>query len=234
MVGLKNVRFSDASHASARLASVIASNRRWADEQTKRDPEYFSRMANSPQKPEVLFIGCSDSRVPANMILGNAPPGSVFTMRNIANQVLSADMGAMSVIEFAVDVLKVPNIMVVGHYGCNGIKNAMGASDASRARAGALEHWLRHIRDVARLNHEELSTIEDEEQRYRRLVELNVAENCLAVLKTGTVQRARIESPERLPKIHGCVYDLNDGKLLELQINYKHYASKYDALYRLY
>lgn len=216
------------------IGDVIQSNREWADSMLAEDPEYFKRMAETPQRPEILFIGCADSRVPANSILGGAPPGKVFVMRNIANQVNASDMGAMSLLEFAVEHLQVPKIFVVGHYGCGGVQAAMAANDPAKDSGGCLENWLRGIRDVQRLNHQELSAIEDPKERERRLVELNVKESCLNVLKTGVVQRARHKSPERKPKIHGLVYDIADGHLVELDIDFKHYGQKYDDVYRLY
>lgn len=223
----------EAPIAGSAIADVIRSNREWAAVKTREDPDYFHRLATDPQKPDILFIGCSDSRVPANSILGGLPPGKVFVMRNIANQVQSSDMGAMSLLEFAVEHLRIPTILVVGHYGCNGVLSAMKARTPCASGGGCVENWLRAVRDVQRLNYEELYAIEDENERYRRLVELNVKENSLNVMKAGVVQRARAASPENRPSIHGLVYDVEDGRLKELGIDFDGYRERFRDVYSM-
>src|SRR5690606_19074363 len=162
---------------------VFENNRRWVEEHTRADPNFFEDLAKT-QDPDFLYIGCADSRVPANQIMG-LHPGDVFEHRNIANLVVNTDMNAQSVIQYAVEQLGVKHVVVCGHYGCGGVRAAMQSQDL-----GLLNGWLRNIRDVYRLHHEELDAIEDEEARYRRLVELNVYEQCVNVIKTSWVQQS--------------------------------------------
>ena len=166
------------------------------------DPEYFERLAHL-QTPEFLWIGCSDSRVPANEITGTAP-GEIFVQRNIANMVIHTDLNLLSVLEYAVVVLKVKHIIVCGHYGCGGVKAAM-----SHKSFGIINKWLRNIKDVYRLHEDELMAIADEEQRVNRLVELNVQEQVLNLAKTSIVQHAW--NTEQRPHLHGWVYGLTNG-----------------------
>lgn len=210
---------------------IFENNRKWVNEMKRTNPKYFEDMAKG-QSPKYLWIGCSDSRVPSATITGLAP-GELFVHRNVANCVIGTDFNIMSVLQFSVEVLKVKHIIVCGHYECGGVKASMTARDA-----GLIENWLRHIRDVHRLHNSELVSIADEEQRFRRLVELNVQEQCLNLFKTGIVQRRRAESlkegGQRFPQIHGMVYDIKEGLLRELPIDFDAYAQKFDNVYKLY
>jgi len=203
---------------------VFENNRKWVAEKTDKDPDFFARLAHG-QDPEFLFIGCADSRVPANEIMGLAP-GEVFVHRNIANLVVNTDINAQSVIEYAVAHLDVKHIVVCGHYGCGGVKAAMQAADL-----GILNGWLREIRDVYRLHQKELNTIEDEHARYRRLIELNVQEQCIHVIKTAVVQKKYVS--EGYPEVHGWVYDIGDGLLHDLDLPFKKVLSEIQEIYNL-
>ncbi len=184
-------------------------NRRWVKEQLAKDPQYFEKLAIG-QKPRYLFIGCSDSRVPGSGITGTGP-GEMFTHRNIANLVVHTDMNMLSVLQYAVEVLKVEVVMVVGHYGCGGV-----AAAASDKQFGLIDNWLTNIKDVIRLHETQLLRISDEEQRLRRLVELNVIEQVRNLAKTNIIQNARRGSNP--PKLYGLVYDLREGLLKDLQV----------------
>jgi carbonic anhydrase len=181
---------------------LLLENKAWAREKTMEDPDYFHRLADL-QTPEFLWIGCSDSRVPANEITGTAP-GEIFVQRNIANMVVHTDLNLLSVLEYAVVVLKVKHIIVCGHYGCGGVKAAM-----SHKSYGIINKWLRNIKDVYRLHEDELLAIDDEEARVDRLVELNVEEQVLNLAKTSIVQHAW--KAEQRPHLHGWVYGLSNG-----------------------
>jgi carbonic anhydrase len=181
---------------------LLLENKAWAREKVMEDPDYFHRLANV-QTPEFLWIGCSDSRVPANEITGTAP-GEIFVQRNIANMVVHTDMNLLSVLEYAVTVLKVKHIIVCGHYGCGGVKAAM-----SQKSFGIINNWIRNIKDVYRLHEDELLAIESEEKRVDRLVELNVQEQVLNLAKTSIVQSAWYS--EHRPHLHGWVYGLANG-----------------------
>ncbi len=189
---------------------IFENNQAWAASKLSEQGDYFEQLAKG-QAPPVLFIGCADSRVPANTIMGLAP-GDVFVHRNVANLVVNTDLNIHSVIEYAVLNLKVDHIVVCGHYGCGGVKAAMGHQDL-----GVLNGWLREIRDVYRLHRHELDGIEDEEQRYRRLIQLNVHEQCLNVLKTTAVQKALEQRGG--PRVHGWVFDLATGLINDQQFN---------------
>jgi carbonic anhydrase len=191
------------------ISSIFQNNQHWIKEKLKTDKEYFKKLSLS-HNPEILYIGCSDSRVSAEELMG-VKPGEVFVHRNIANMVPNTDLSAMSVINFAVSHLKVKHIVVCGHYYCNGVKSAMESADL-----GILNPWLRNIRDVYRLHKTELNAIQDEEEKYKRLVELNVQEQCVNVLKTADVQRAY---KNKTLSIHGWVFDIHSGKLIDLKIN---------------
>src|SRR5689334_22200634 len=182
---------------------LLRENKAWASEKVKDDPEYFHRLA-SLQTPEFLWIGCSDSRVPANEITGTQP-GEIFVHRNVANMVVHTDVNLLSVLDFAVNHLKVKHVIVCGHYGCGGIKAAMTNHDYKYV----LNMWLRNIKDVYRLHRSEIDSIQDEEKRTDRLVELNVQEQVLHLAKTSIIQRAW-KNDER-PDLHGWVYGLKDG-----------------------
>jgi carbonic anhydrase len=207
-----------------KYAQVFANNRRWVEGKHARDPGYFERLARE-QHPDFLFIGCSDSRVPANKIMG-LEPGDVFVHRNVANLVVNTDINCQSVIQYAVELLHVKYIVVCGHYGCGGVQAAMQSSDL-----GLLNGWLREVRDVYRLHSAELDSLADAEQRHRRLVELSVKEQCRNVIKTSWVQRHYLE--HGYPTVHGWVYDLSKGFLIDLDIPFSETLAEVRVLYRL-
>ena len=182
---------------------LLLENKAWASEKIQDDPEYFSRLADI-QKPDFLWIGCSDSRVPANEIT-NTQPGEIFVHRNIANMVVHTDVNLLSVLDYAVTHLKVKHVIVCGHYGCGGVKAAMTNHDYKQV----LNMWLRNIKDVYRIHRDELNTIENEQQKFDRLVELNVQEQVMHLAKTSIIQRAW--KNEQRPHLHGWVYGLKDG-----------------------
>jgi carbonic anhydrase len=202
---------------------LLENNKIWVAEQTDINPGFFSDLANS-QKPEYLWIGCSDSRVPANEITGTKP-GEMFVHRNIANMVVHSDMNLLSVLSYAVEVLKVKHVIVCGHYGCGGVIAAMG-----NKQYGLIDNWLRHIKDVYRLHHTELDAIEDDTQRTRRMVELNVIEQVNDLGKTSIVQNAWSQGQPL--HIHGWVYDINDGILKDLNVSCTSFKDLH-AVYRL-
>jgi carbonic anhydrase len=182
---------------------LLLENKAWASEKLAENPEYFNRLAHI-QTPEFLWIGCSDSRVPANEITGTQP-GEIFVHRNIANMVVNTDVNLLSVLDYAVNHLKVKHVIVCGHYGCGGVKAAATQSDFK----AVLNMWLRNIKDVYRLHREELDKIKDEEKRTDRLVELNVREQVNNLAKTSIIQRAWKQN--NAPDLHGWVYGLKDG-----------------------
>jgi carbonic anhydrase len=182
---------------------LLLENKAWASEKINDDPEYFNRLAHI-QTPEFLWIGCSDSRVPANEITGTQP-GEIFVHRNIANMVVNTDVNLLSVLDYAVNHLKVKHVIVCGHYGCGGIKAAATQNDFKYV----LNMWLRNIKDVYRLHREELNAIKDEAKRDDRLVELNVQEQVNNLAKTSIIQRAW--KKDNAPDLHGWVYGLKDG-----------------------
>ncbi len=182
---------------------LLTANKKWAQEQVAIDPEFFKRLS-ALQTPEFLWIGCSDSRVPADKITGTQP-GEIFVHRNIANMVVHTDVNLLSVLDYAVNHLKVKHVIICGHYGCGGIKAAMTNHDFKYI----LNMWLRNIKDVYRLHRKELDDLQDEEARTDRLVELNVVEQVMHLAKTSIVQRAW--KNEQRPHLHGWVYGLKDG-----------------------
>ncbi|WP_269222363.1 carbonate dehydratase [Flavobacterium sp. IMCC34518] len=190
---------------------ILDNNKKWVEDQLNNDPEYFKDLAKS-QTPPLLWIGCSDSRVPANEIIG-AKPGEVFVHRNIANMVVHSDMNMLSVLDYAVNVLKVKHVLVCGHYGCGGIKAAMG-----NASIGIIDNWIRHIKDVYRLHHLYLDSIVDETERFNKFVEINVKEQVYDLAKTSIVQSAWRSGQELT--IHGWVYGLNSGFVTDLGVNF--------------
>ena len=192
-----------------KLAHVFENNETWIASKLELNPNYFSDLSKG-QNPDILYIGCSDSRVSAEELMG-LQPGEVFVHRNIANMVVNIDLNCMSVINYAVNHLKVKHVVVCGHYFCGGVKAAMQAQDL-----GLLNPWLRNIRDVYRTHKVELNAIEDENQKYNRLIELNVEEQCINLIKTADVQKA---FKERGIKIHGWVFDIHSGKLIDLHLN---------------
>ncbi|MBO50657.1 MAG: carbonate dehydratase [Planctomycetaceae bacterium] len=190
------------------IPTLMENNRRWAEGVTERDPEFFERLSQG-QSPQVLWIGCADSRVPANQVIG-LDPGEVFVHRNIANVVVHSDFNCLSVIEYAVAVLKVRHVIVCGHYGCGGV---MAASH--NHPVGLIDNWLRHIRDVRQMNETALNAIEDDDARFDRLCELNVIEQVHNVCRTTIVQQAWEQGQDL--SVHGLIYNLKDGLLRDLE-----------------
>lgn len=182
---------------------LLLENKAWAAERIKEDPEFFNRLANL-QRPEFLWIGCSDSRVPSNQITGTQP-GEIFVHRNVANLVINTDVNLLSVLDYAVNYLEVKHVIVCGHYGCGGVKAALTKTDYK----AVLNMWLRNIKDVYRLHRNELDAIQDEESRCDRLVELNVQEQVMNLAKTSIIQHAW--KKDMRPDLHGWVYGLKDG-----------------------
>lgn len=203
---------------------VFEHNKAWAADKCSKDPEFFAHLS-AGQNPEYLWIGCSDSRIPAEQITG-LEAGDVFVHRNIANLVCNTDLNAMSVITYAVEHLKVKHIVVCGHYGCGGVKAAMTPKDM-----GILNPWLRNIRDVYRLHEKELDAIADEETRYNRLVELNVTEQCRNVIKSASVQKSYAEN--KFPIVHGWVFGFHDGLLKDLNLDFEKVLSDIQKIYNL-
>jgi carbonic anhydrase len=189
------------------LQDLLTRNQAWSDKQRQRDPEYFTRLV-SQQNPEFLWIGCSDSRVPANEIIGLAP-GEVFVHRNIANVVVHTDLNCLSVVQYAVDVLKVKHILIVGHYGCGGVRAAL-----QDVRVGLADNWLRHVQDVRDKYRGGLRAIEDVATRVDRLCELNVVEQALNVAETTVLRDAWARGQEI--SVQGWIYGLADGLVREL------------------
>jgi carbonic anhydrase len=193
------------------LDKVFENNQKWIQDKLKSDSNFFDDLGKG-QSPELLYIGCSDSRVTAEDLMGLGP-GEVFVHRNIANMVISIDLNVMSVVNYAVNFLKVNHVVVCGHFACGGVKAAMQSADL-----GILNPWLRNIRDVYRIHKNELNAIEDEEKKYDRLVELNVQEQCINLIKTAAVQKAY---RDRGLRVHGWVFDVHSGKLVDLKIDFE-------------
>ena len=189
--------------------SLLDNNKVWVSKNLEKDPEFFNRLANG-QQPPLLWIGCSDSRVPANEIIG-AQPGEVFVHRNIANMVIHTDISMLSVLDYAVNVLNVKHIIVCGHYGCGGVQAAMGNKNI-----GLIDNWIRHIKDVYRHHATELNSIDGEKDRFNRFVELNVVEQVFDLAKTSIVQGTWKKNKEL--HIHGWVYDISDGLINDLEV----------------
>jgi carbonic anhydrase len=202
---------------------LLQGNRDWVKRETEKDPDYFNKLA-SGQDPDVLWIGCSDSRVPANEVT-NTKPGQVFVHRNIANMCVHSDMNMLSVLDYAVNVLKVKHVIVAGHYGCGGIAAAL-----SNTQFGLIDNWLRHIKDVYRLHSNELDRIMDEKLKVNRLVELNVIEQVYNLCKTTIVQNAWREREDL--EVHGWVIDLSSGLVKDLQVTAKS-SNKLGEIFKL-
>ena len=202
---------------------IIEQNKKWVASKINEDPEYFERLSHG-QTPPLLWIGCSDSRVPANEVIG-AQPGEVFVHRNIANMVVHSDMNMLSVLDYAVNVLKVKHVIVCGHYGCGGVKAALGNDSI-----GIIDNWIRHIKDVYRLHHTHLDSITDEKERFDTFVELNVKEQVLDLAKTSIVQGAWRNGNDL--SLHGWVYGLNSGIVKDLQVNLSN-NKDLDTVYQL-
>jgi len=202
---------------------ILDNNKNWVASKLAEDENFFNKLADG-QKPPLLWIGCADSRVPANEITGTQP-GEVFVHRNIANMVLHTDMNMLSVLDYAVNVLEVRHVIVCGHYGCGGVKAAMG-----NANIGLIDNWIRHIKDVYRFHHVELDNIADENERFDRFVELNVQEQVMDLAKTSIVQNAWKHG--RNLWIHGWVYSIRNGLVKDLNVNFGSNAELPDV-YRL-
>ncbi|RBA28304.1 carbonate dehydratase [Flavobacterium tibetense] len=202
---------------------ILKNNQKWVEEKLSLNPNFFSKLAQG-QQPPLLWIGCSDSRVPANEIIG-AEAGEVFVHRNIANMVIHTDMSMLSVLDYAVNALQVKHVIVCGHYGCGGVKAAMGNTSI-----GVIDNWIRHIKDVYRFHQEELDTITDENKRFNRFVELNTMEQVFDLAKTSIVQNAWKNGQEL--HLHGWVYGLNSGLVNDLGVNFS-CDKDLDAVYQL-
>lgn len=190
--------------------ALLSGNRQWVAEQLKEDPDYFKKLSQG-QSPEVLWIGCSDSRVPANQVTGTKP-GEVFVHRNIANVCVHSDMNMLSVLDYAVNVLKVKHVIVAGHYGCGGVAAAL-----TNKQFGLIDNWLRHIKDVYRLHAHELDRITDQNAKINRLVELNVIEQSYNLCKTTIIQNAWKEREDL--QVHGWIVDINTGLVKDLKVS---------------
>lgn len=203
---------------------IFENNKKWVESKLAENPDFF-KVLSASQTPEYLYIGCSDSRVSAEEMMG-LKPGEVFVTRNVANLVNTLDMSATAVIQYAVEHLKVKHIIVCGHYGCGGVKAAMTAQDL-----GLMNPWLRNIRDVYRLHQTELDAITDEHKRYDRLVELNVQEQCINVIKMAVVQEQYLV--DEYPIVHGWVFDLRTGKIIDLEIDFESILKDIQKIYNL-
>ncbi|MFY7810689.1 MAG: carbonic anhydrase [Flavobacterium sp.] len=202
---------------------IFENNENWIAEKLAINPDYFTNLSKG-QNPEILYIGCADSRVTAEDLMG-MQPGELFVHRNVANMVVSIDLNVMSVINYAVNHLKVKHIVVCGHYECGGVKASLQPLDL-----GILNPWLRNIRDVYRTHQQELDIITDEKQRFDRLVELNVEEQCINVIKTAAVQKAY---KERGITVSGWVFDVRSGKLIDLKLDFPKILENIMKIYNL-
>ena len=202
---------------------IFQNNAAWVKSKLNLDPDYFVNLSKG-QSPEFLYIGCSDSRVSAESLMG-LEPGDVFVHRNIANMVPNTDLNVHSVIEYAVTHLMVNHVVVCGHYFCGGVKAAMDSTDL-----GTLNPWLRNIRDVYRKHQNTLESIQDEDAKYKKLIELNVQEQCINVMNTNCVQKA---IAERDIKIHGWVFDIKSGKIIDLDLDMQQITKDFSKLYKI-
>ena len=205
-------------------SDIFENNRKWVAEKKSSNPDFFKKLAQD-QRPEYLYIGCSDSRVTAEEMMG-AEPGDVFVHRNVANLVNATDLNVMAVTNYAVRYLGVKHIVVCGHYGCGGVKAAMQSQDL-----GILNPWLRNIRDVYRLHKDELNAITDEQKRYDRLVELNVQEQCVNITKLASVQQEYLK--KGFPVVHGWVFDMRTGQLIDLNLDFQNILKDIQQIYNL-
>jgi len=206
-----------------KIKQIFENNKKWVIKQLEIDEHYFEKLSQG-QSPEFLYIGCSDSRVSAEELMG-LEPGEVFVHRNIANMAPNTDLNSMSVINYAVVHLKVNYIVVCGHYGCGGVLAAMQQSDL-----GILNPWLRNIRDVYRIHQETLDKITDQEEKYKKLVELNVQEQCVNVIKTAEVQKA---IRGRNLRVFGWIFDIHSGNLVDLNINFTEILKDISKIYKI-
>lgn len=201
---------------------IFENNKKWVAQMLAVDKDYFVKLSGE-QKPDYLYIGCSDSRVSANVIMG-IQPGEVFVHRNVANLVINNDNNVNAVIQYAVQFLKIKHIIICGHYGCGGIKAALQPVDM-----GQLNAWMQSIRDIYRIHQKELDKLKDAKKKFERLVELNVIEQCINVVKIDHVQRSWYKTG--FPKIHGWIYDLHNGILKDLNINISAHFSGIRSIY---
>jgi carbonic anhydrase len=208
---------------SITIEKIFEQNKLWIARKLEHEQDYFKNLAKG-QSPEVLYIGCSDSRVTGEELMG-AKPGEIFVHRNIANMVVSVDLNAMSVINYAVKHLKVKHVVICGHYECGGVKAAMSSTDL-----GILNPWLRNIRDVYRIHANELDVIQDERTRYNRLIELNVFEQCVNLCKTEVIQEAILKNGVT---VHSWVFDIKTGELIDLSIDYKMVLENIMKIYKI-
>ena len=223
--GIKQMQNEDLQESMRKsYERLFINNEKWIADRTKEDPEYFHKLAKG-QTPQYLFIGCSDSRVPANEITGT-DAGEMFVHRNIANMVVNTDVNMLSVVQYSVEVLNVKHIIVCGHYGCGGIREAM-----NNRSNGLIDKWLRNIKDVIRLHRDELDHIHDDDQRYRRLVELNVKEQVINLMKTSFIQKNKAQYG--FPEIHGWVYDISNGKIIDLKVDIDKEFPEYHDIYEI-
>lgn len=204
--------------------TIFTNNQKWIAERLATDPDYFINLSKG-QHPEFLYIGCSDSRVTAEDLMG-VKPGEVFIHRNVANLVVSTDNNLNAVVQYAVEYLKVKHIIICGHYECGGIKAALHPSDM-----GQLNSWLQTLRDVYRLHSAELNSLEDDQQRFDRLVELNVMEQCINIIKIDHVQRSWYKTG--FPTVHGWIFNVRDGSLMDLGLNMDKVFGEVRAIYDL-
>ncbi|GGF61654.1 carbonic anhydrase [Wenyingzhuangia marina] len=205
------------------INKIFDNNKEWVKNKLELNNDYFKDLSKG-QSPEILYIGCADSRVTAEELMG-VGPGEAFIHRNIANMVPNTDLSAMSVIDYALTHLKVNHVVVCGHYYCGGVKAAMQSEDL-----GILNPWLRNIRDVYRIHRKELNAIENEDEKYNRLVELNVQEQCVNVIKTSQYQKA---FADRNVTVHGWVFDIHSGKLIDLKIDFEDKLHDIQEIYRI-
>lgn len=203
---------------------IFENNRKWIAQKTKINENFFAQLAQE-QNPDYLYIGCSDSRVTAEELMGLGP-GEVFVHRNVGNLVNNVDLNVMSVLNYAILHLNVKHIIVCGHYNCGGVKAAMLTKDL-----GILNPWLRNIRDVYRIHKAELNAITDEHKRYDRLVELNVQEQCINIIKTAALQLTNAKNG--YPLVHGWVFDIHNGRIIDLKIDYEHILKDIKDVYNL-
>ncbi len=204
---------------------ILDNNKKWVESKLALDPDFFNKLKDT-QTPPLLWIGCSDSRVPANEIIG-AQPGEVFVHRNIANMVIHSDMNMLSVLDYSVNVLKVKHVIVCGHYGCGGVKAAMGHSSV-----GIIDNWIRHIKDSYRFRKTEIEAIEDEKERFDKFVEWNTKQQVLNLAVTSIVQQAWKKGQEL--SIHGWVYGLDTGLVKDLDVTFSsHDDIKNSSVYKL-
>ena len=201
----------DKERAEKDYQQLLLQNRAWVKQRNQEDPEFFHRLSEQ-QSPKFLWIGCSDSRVPANQITGT-DPGEIFVHRNIANRVVHTDMNMLSVLDYAVNVLKVEHVIVCGHYGCGGVRAAMG-----QKQFGIIDNWIRHIKDVYRLNEKELDAIKDPVERENRFIEMNVIEQVYHLCKTSIIQNAW--EKRQFPYVHGWCYSISEGIIKDLDVTF--------------